>query len=164
MDESRIRIDVLVVTALKDELDALLDLDVDGAGRSAWTEERDRYDFPFHVRALSNEYGEPLRLAAAWSGEMGETAATERAGTLIDELDPACLAMCGICAGKRGEVFLGDVIVANRVYSYDRGKHSAASEGREEQSLHDIETYNLQGSWGMDATFFADEFQRSWEG
>jgi hypothetical protein len=78
VDESRI--DVLVVTALKDELDALLDLEVDGAGRSAWTEERDRYGFPFHVRQLSNEHGEPLRLAAAWSGEMGETAATERPG------------------------------------------------------------------------------------
>jgi hypothetical protein len=63
VDESRI--DVLVVTALKDELDALLDLEVDGAGRSAWREERDRHGFPFHMRQLSNEHGETLCLAAA---------------------------------------------------------------------------------------------------
>ncbi|HEX5747343.1 MAG TPA: pentapeptide repeat-containing protein [Archangium sp.] len=156
-------IDVLIVTALKDELDALLDIEVDGAGRSAWTETKDRHDFPFHVRELSNEHGELLHLAAAWSGEMGESAATERAGALIDELDPACLAMCGICAGRRGEVFLGDVIVASRVFSYDRGKQRSRGPGHEEDFLHDIETYNLEATWSMKASFFAEEFQRDWE-
>src|SRR5687768_16441483 len=105
MEESRS--DVLVVTALKDELDALLELELDGEGRSAWAERRDRHGFPYHVRQLANAHGPSLLLAAAWSGEMGETAATMRAGTLIDELNPTCLAMCGICAGRRGEVFLG---------------------------------------------------------
>lgn len=158
------RVDVLVVTALKDELDALLDIEVDGAGRSAWTEARDRHDFPFHVRELSNEHGELLHLAAAWSGEMGESAATERAGALIDEVDPTCLAMCGICAGRRGEVFLGDVIVASRVFAYDRGKQRSGGSGHEEDFLHDIETYNLEATWSMKASFFAEEFQRDWEG
>ena len=64
----------------------------------------------------------PLRIAAAWAGEMGESAAATRAATLIDQLSPNYLAMCGICAGKRGDTFLGDVIVADRVFSYDHGK------------------------------------------
>lgn len=162
MDEARI--DVLVITALKDELDALLELEPDGAGRSTWTESRDRHDFSFHVRQLANEYGEPLRVAAAWSGEMGESAATERAGALLDELAPGCLAMCGICAGRRGEVFLGDVIVANRVFGYDRGKHISRGSGQDEDFLHDIETYNLEATWSMKATSLAGEFQRHWEG
>jgi nucleoside phosphorylase len=56
---------------------------------------------------------------------MGGDATAARATALIKFLDPACLAMCGICAGKKKDVFLGDVIVASRVYRYDSGKFSA---------------------------------------
>src|SRR5687767_5895814 len=113
------RVDVLIVTALKDELDAVLELEIDGRGLEAWEDARDQSGFPYHLRELPNAYGEQLRVAAAWSGEMGEAAAAVRAVALIQELDPACLAMCGICAGWRGKVFLGDVIVADRVFSYE---------------------------------------------
>ncbi|HEX5746118.1 MAG TPA: pentapeptide repeat-containing protein [Archangium sp.] len=156
--------DVLIVTALKDELDAVLDLEVEGAGREAWELKRDQYDFPFHVRELRNEHGETLRVAAAWSGEMGETSAATRAVRLIDELDPACLAMCGICAGRRKKVSLGDVIVADRVFSYDHGKlveGPPASDGG--GHFRDITTYNLEATWRMEATYFAQEFQKTWK-
>src|SRR4051812_46715282 len=104
------RVDVLVVTALKEELDAVLELELDGQGRDAWEDARDLSGFPYHLREFPNGHGETLRMAAAWSGEMGEAAAAVRAVGLIQELDPVCLAMCGICAGWRGKVFLGDVI------------------------------------------------------
>lgn len=42
-------------------------------------------------------------------------------------LSPRWLAMCGICAGRRGEVSLGDLIVADRVFSYDHGKLIAST-------------------------------------
>ncbi|WP_437718582.1 hypothetical protein WMF45_20415 [Sorangium sp. So ce448] len=129
------RVDALIVTALQDELEAVLALG-DG-GRDGWREARDPGGFPYFVRDLSNDRGEPLRVAAAWSGRMGESAAAARAQGLIEELDPGCLAMCGICAGKRGEVSLGDVIVADRVYSYDEGKR-VAHHGGEGAFFHDI--------------------------
>src|SRR5262245_58491285 len=122
------RVDVLVVTALQDELDAVLELHA--PEESQWQEARDLHGFRYHYREIANERGVPFRIAAAWAGEMGESAAAARAQQLIDDLDPTCLAMCGICAGKRGDVFLGDVIVADRVYSYDHGELVAASEGR----------------------------------
>jgi nucleoside phosphorylase len=96
-----------------------------------------------------------MQVAAAWIGEMGEAAAAARAAALVNELDPACLAMCGICAGKRGEVSLGDVIVADRVYSYDHGKLVARDEGGSGEFFHDIETYSLNKAWKMDASIFA---------
>lgn len=159
-------IDVLIVTALKDELDALLALEVEGAGRDAWELRRDRYEFPFHVRELRNKHGEMLRVAAACSWEMGETSVATRTVQLIGELDPACLAMCGICAGSRKKVSLGDVIVADRVFSYDHGKFV---EGRDDGAgqahgfFRDITTYNLEATWKMDATYFAQEFQKDWK-
>ncbi|WP_437492801.1 pentapeptide repeat-containing protein [Sorangium sp. So ce1014] len=151
------RVDALVVTALQDELEAVLAQ----GGRDGWREARDAAGFPYYVRELPNDRGQPLRVAAAWSGRMGESAAAARAQGLIEELDPGCLAMCGICAGKRGEVSLGDVIVADRVYSYDEGKRVAASAGGGAgEFFHDIETYNLERTWNMDAALFAREFER----
>ncbi|WP_437840771.1 pentapeptide repeat-containing protein [Sorangium sp. So ce1153] len=152
------RVDALVVTALQDELEAVLALGE--GGRDGWREARDPAGFPYYVRELPNDRGQPLRVAAAWSGRMGESAAAARAQGLIEELDPGCLAMCGICAGRRGEVSLGDVIVADRVYSHDEGKRVAPGGDGAAEFFHDIETYNLERTWNMDAALFAREFER----
>ncbi len=157
------RVEVLIITALKDELDAVLEAAPGSQDEDGWARKTDRHVFPYYVRDLANAHDEPLRVAAAWSGEMGEAAAATRAVALIEALNPACLAMCGICAGKRGDTFLGDVIVADRVYSYDHGK-LMTGEGNAAELFHDIETYNLDKRWAMHAPDFAAEFQRSWEG
>lgn len=153
-------VDVLIVTALKEELDAFRALELDGKGQEGWADARDESGFLYHVREIPNEHGELLRVAAAWAGEMGERAAAGRAVGLIKELDPEFLAMCGICAGQRGKVFLGDVIVADRVFTYDHGKLIAGVEGRDDTFFSDITTYNLDGQWRIDATYFADVFSK----
>lgn len=141
-------IDVLIVVALEAELDAVL---AEGGGADGWREVRDHV----HVRTLPNGAGQALGVAAAWTGAMGAMATATRAAPLVAELQPSCLAMCGICAGKRGDVALGDVIVADRVYSFDHGKLVAAPDGRGPPSFfHDIATYNLERSWHMDAAAF----------
>ena len=61
--------------------------------------------------------------------------------------------MTGICAGNKDDVFLGDVIVAERVFKFDYGKLIAyyqEIEGqkiRTEEIFHDITTYNLKPLW-----------------
>ncbi|WP_437499304.1 pentapeptide repeat-containing protein [Sorangium sp. So ce1099] len=153
-------IDVLVITALQLELDAVLALGE--GGERGWQEALDPRGFRYHLREIPREPARPgaapLRVAAAWSGQMGESAAAVRAAHIVSHLDPACLAMCGICAGARGEVSLGDVIVAQRVYSYDHGKLIATTDRRGRRSealIRDIETYNLEKTWAMDAAYFA---------
>ncbi len=147
------RFDVLVLTALQDELDAVLGLGDDT--EPGWEATRDADGFAYHTRIISGEHG-ALSIAAAWIGEMGPSAAATRAATLVKELDPGCLAMCGICAGKRDEVALGDVIVASLVYDYDRGKLIARDEGQAASEFyHDIQTYNLERRWAMDAAYLA---------
>jgi WD40 repeat protein/nucleoside phosphorylase len=141
-------IDVLIVVALQDELDAVL---VEGGGAHEWRE----VDNHIHIRTLPNDAGQMLGVAAAWTGAMGMTATATRAAPLVAQLLPSCLAMCGICAGKRGDVALGDVIVADRVFSFDHGKLVAAQNGNGPSSFfHDIETYNLERSWRMNAAAF----------
>ena len=153
------QVDALIITALMDELEAVLAFGE--RGKDAWTTHNDPDGFPFHYRELPREDGgSPLRLAAASFDEMGESATATRATSLIKYLDPACIAMCGICAGNRKDVLLGDVIVADRVYSYDDGKRIA---GRDEDGqpfeefLHNLKTYNLQDTWRVDAAYFARE-------
>ncbi|WP_437320988.1 pentapeptide repeat-containing protein [Sorangium sp. So ce385] len=168
---SAVHPDVLIVTALQEELEAVLaagaaardepwpsgGLAGQGAGpRAAWEERRDRPGFRYHVARIPNERGETLVVAAAWIGEMGGTAAAARVQQLLDDLKPETLAMCGICAGDRREVSLGDVIVADRVYIYDHGKLVAGAAS--ERFWQDITTYNLEATWRHDAAFFAREF------
>src|SRR5690349_13500607 len=100
--DDRRRVDVLVLTALLDELEAVLGLGE--GGRSGWKDGDDSMGLPFHVRSIPRSGGRPLTLAAAWSGGMGEVAVTERARALARHLSPRWVTMCGICAGKRGDV------------------------------------------------------------
>ncbi|WP_437827054.1 pentapeptide repeat-containing protein [Sorangium sp. So ce1153] len=151
---------MLIITALQLELDAVLALGE--GGERGWQEALDPSGFRYHLREIPRDPARPgaapLRVAAAWSGQMGEGAAAVRATHVVSHLDPACLAMCGICAGARGEVSLGDVIVAQRVYSYDHGKLIATTDRRGRRSealIRDIETYNLEKTWAMDAAYFA---------
>ena len=153
------RFDALIITALFDELQAVLSFG-DG-GKSAWTTTKDEDGFPFHYRVFQREDGKaPLRIAAASYNEMGRGVTAARATALIKHLKPACLAMCGICAGNKKDVTLGDVIVADRVYSYDAGKYFASHDAaghRIEHFYPDIKTYNLEDKWRVDAGYFALE-------
>lgn len=140
-------VDVLVMTALIDELEALCA--VDGA---QWTVEKDATGHRLHRRRLGS-----VPIAAAWVGEMGRTSTATRATDLVLRLDPTVLAMCGICAGNPSDVSLGDVIVADRIYSYDPGKVVVRQRGaqRDEQFFPDITTYNLDHAWRNHVGYFA---------
>jgi hypothetical protein len=147
-------VDALILCALQDELEAVLAHDV---GAESWKENKDAEGFRFHRRTFDNRRGGELRVVVAWTGEMGRLRAANRAQQLIRELDPACLAMCGICAGDRGKVALGDVIVADRLYSYDEGGKVQRAEGKPPLTRHDLRTFDLEATWKMDAAFFARE-------
>jgi hypothetical protein len=94
------KFDALIITALLDELEAVLAL---GEGRKeAWTTERDPAGFPFHHREFPREVGgEPLRIAAASFDQMGGLPTVTRATTLINHLNPAC-ADARILSGNTG--------------------------------------------------------------
>ena len=153
------RYDVLIITALLDELDAVLALGE--GGKDGWETAPDGDGFPFHFREFPREEGDPLCVAAASFDEMGGNGTASRATALLKFLEPGCLAMCGICAGKQKDVFLGDVIVASYVYRSDSGEFSATQrdpEGhRSEAFFPDFKTFNLKDRWRVDAAYFARE-------
>lgn len=152
---SELHVDVLFLTVLAEELEAVLALGAAGAG--GWKAARDRRGFRYHYREILNERGLSLRFAAASTGTMDEPATAARVQGLIEELTPRGVALTGMCAGRRGEVSLGDVIVADRIYRFDHGKLIAADEGRRVELHRDLATYHLDPAWKREVALLARE-------
>lgn len=138
-------IDVLVVVALPDERDAVLEVTA-GATTDSWTQGRDGLGFTYHHREFSTLSGRPFRVAVARAQAMGGPAAAALTARLLVELKPRLLGMCGICAGRPGKTRLGDLIVADRLYEAKAGKVIRDAAGAAEL-FHDITTFNLDPRW-----------------
>ena len=84
---------------------------------------------------------------------MGGEAASNVATRLTTQFRPKCLAMVGVCAGWRGKVKLGDVVLADRLFRYDAGKIKTNIDNgnNEDVFLRDIKTYNLNPKWKQNA-------------
>lgn len=151
--------DVLILCALPEELAAVTALPAADGG---WQAKHDASGYPYHTGDFADLDGRRIRIAAARAADMGGTDAAAVAAALNQELKPRCLAMCGICAGRRGKVFLGDIIVADRLFRYDSGKlmKLRGGRGRQEKVLEDIQTYNLTKDWKVEA----DAFGTHWSG
>jgi nucleoside phosphorylase len=149
-------IDVLVITALKEELDAVLDID-EGAISPVWLPVPDDAGYTYYLRDFAYQSGGTFRVAAARATDMGKAPAAEAASRLVAQLHPRCLAMCGVCAGWRKKVAQGDVIVAQRLYEWDKGKVREFLDRRgkkQEEFEGDLTTYNLHPVWRQQAEDF----------
>lgn len=154
-------VDVLIVTAMKDELDAVLKIK-DGIA-VPWRAEIDPLGFRYHVAALERDGGPPIWIAAARAGAKGMLPTATTGVRLVQRLAPRCIAMSGVCAGRRGAVSQGDVIVADRVYQYTEGKQIVRSTrnrggGGRTEVFHDLTTYNLEPTWKQQI----EDFPRNW--
>jgi tetratricopeptide (TPR) repeat protein/nucleoside phosphorylase len=115
--------DVLIVTAIKEEYDQLLEVNEGAAPLSRWEERTMDDGRPFAVRQfLRIEGGVGFLVVATWAVRMGETATAIATSPFISRFKPRALAMCGVCAGRRGDTQRGDVVAADQVWSYEPGK------------------------------------------
>ncbi|NER06973.1 MAG: 5'-methylthioadenosine/S-adenosylhomocysteine nucleosidase [Okeania sp. SIO3C4] len=158
-----VTIDLLIITTLKDELDALKNCD--NQFGNTWQELTDNLGYPYYKTTLSHKNGSKLNIVAARPPEMGEINTSILATRLVSELKPSCLAMTGICAGnKEKNVFLGDVIVADRVFKFDSGKLVADYKLIDNQQVHfeemlpDIHSYNLNPKWKFAIEYFTQDW------
>lgn len=114
-------VDVLLICALKDEYDQVLEV-IDGIQNQGWHEYSLASGWIVADASFTTKTGGSLRIRATHASHMGREQAQAIASRLIGEQPARCIAMSGICAGRRGKVALGDVIFAERLYSYDAGK------------------------------------------
>ena len=140
---------VVLVTALKDEFDQVLNVNA-GAIDPAW---RIGTSLDGRMAATRRFHTPPegsMRFVVTWATQMGGVAASALAASLVAYYQPQCLAMCGICAGRQGKVNLGDVIFADRLWTYDSGKTISefTLEGmRADRFEGDMMQYHLPDAW-----------------
>lgn len=114
-------VDVLVVCALFDEFQALLDVTEDIV-EPGWANGTSQSGWMTASATFRGDQAGLIRIVATFASGMGRDIALATVLELLNEHPARCLAMSGICAGRRGKVSLGDVIFAERLYSYDAGK------------------------------------------
>lgn len=158
------RADVLIVTAVKSEWDAALAVDTGSTHGSHWKKRIGSTGLEVAFREFEAVDG-VIRIAVTQALGLGGTNAVIAAAQLLKEYDIRCLAMCGVCAGRRSEVALGDVIIADRLWEYDTGKLKVevvdGARIRREQS--DIEMYRLHpASWRQAAERFTIDRSATW--
>jgi nucleoside phosphorylase len=122
------QVDVLIITALKEEYEAARDAGLrgyaDNSGIAAWEDRDPRTPTTYIIGNYVAAGGAYMSVALARPTRMGSTATSSLVSSLVERLKPRCLAMCGVCAGNPADVALGDVIVAELAYAYDEGKRT----------------------------------------
>ncbi len=158
-------LDVLIITAVRDEYEAVLKVDTGAWPSSSWVKEAGPANHEIAFRDFQFSDKSRMRVAVAYATEMGQVASTEVAVSIVSAYKIRCLAMCGVCAGRRGKVNLGDVIVADRLWVYDTGKLKAEYDeqgNRHEHILGDPTTYNLDSKWNQNAEIWQPDPKAPW--
>ena len=137
--------DVCVVCALPEEARAFLEV-LQQHGEGALEEHvSSRYQYSYRFATIKNDKGEPLNLHVSWLPRYGPQEMTLHLSRVLEECQPRIAIMTGICAGDSQRVQLGDLVVAERTFTYDNGKFALDEHGRSVH-LHDILTYQLDAN------------------
>ncbi|NOS87979.1 MAG: hypothetical protein HOP34_05465, partial [Methylococcaceae bacterium] len=137
-------IDILLICALKDEYDQVLKV-TDGLIQPGWQIHPDANGWLVADACFTTQPGNPLTIRATHASYMGREQVQALASKLINQNPAKCIAMSGICAGRRGKVSLGDVIFAERLWSYDAGKTTV--ENGEQRFQGDMLQYRPSTGW-----------------
>jgi nucleoside phosphorylase/GTPase SAR1 family protein len=144
------QVDVVILTALTLEFEAVRKVSHGLTPEGAWREETSSTTGLPIAFATFGRQGKPaLRVALAHAGGMGVLSAGVRLYGLVEKFKPHCVAMTGVCAGRPGKTNLGDVIAAERLFLHDSGKLLASG------VQADIKTYNLPAAWRVRLEKFA---------
>jgi nucleoside phosphorylase len=137
--------DACVICALPEEARAFLEVvqqHCEGA-----LEERisPLYRYSYRSAILKNDKDEPLNLHISWLPRYGPQEMTLHLSHVLEECQPRIAIMTGICAGDAQQVQLGDLVVAERTFTYDNGKFTIDEHGRSVHR-HDTMTYQLDAN------------------
>lgn len=110
-------VDVVIITALQLEMDAIRHLPWD------WQADEVLDDSQFFSRGTFRSGGVDRSVVAAVSSRMGMVSAAVLTSKLVKHFRPKLVVMPGICAGVRDKVELGDVVCSEMSWNYQSGKH-----------------------------------------
>ncbi|MBP2274716.1 5'-methylthioadenosine/S-adenosylhomocysteine nucleosidase [compost metagenome] len=125
-----VKIDVLLIAALKMELDAAQQVfsasDTRPGGVAEWHSVDQDKPNPYIWGVYQMDDSQSFRIAFARPNRMGGDETGSVASALTEKLKPFALVMCGVCAGNPDDAALGDVLIADRTFNYHEGKTTTA--------------------------------------
>ncbi len=141
------RVDVVLLTAAEGEDDAVRLVEEGRVGE--WEKAPGPPGYGFDVWRAEYEAADGKRLSFVLSKafEIGGDGAGNAAARLVDYFKPRCLAMCGVCAGDPARVNLGDVIIADRVWRFDKGETENPTPGEKPVFRADTMTHQPPATW-----------------
>src|SRR6266536_206918 len=104
-----------------------------------------QYKYDYQSATIKNDKDEPLNLHVSWLPRYGPTEIALHLPHVLEEYQPRIAIMTGICAGDSQHVQLGDLVVAERTFTYDNGKFTLDEHGRRIHE-HDTMTYQLDAN------------------
>lgn len=111
------KVDLAIICALeKPELEEVLRLPWN------WSSARPLDDVVFVHDGYFKVDARTITVCATFAPRMGMVSTALRSSSMISQLRPRLLAMCGICAGVKGKVNIGDVILADPAWDFQSGK------------------------------------------
>lgn len=133
--------DVCIVCALPQEAAAFLEVVKQQCGVTFESRISPRHRYMYCCATIRNARGEPLSLHISWLARYGPEEMTIHLSHILEEYQPRIVIMTGICAGDAQQVQLGDLVVAERTFTYDSGKFVLESGKQVHQP--DTTTYQL---------------------
>ena len=145
MEEPSQLIDICVVCALPEETKAFLDAVQQQYNNAIEERISPRYQYSYRFATIKNDKNETLNLHISWLPRYGPQEMTLHLSRVLEECQPRIVIMTGICAGDPQQVQLGDLVVAERTFTYDNGKYTFDEQGRR-MHQHDTMTYQLDAN------------------
>ena len=137
--------DVCIVCALPEEARAFLEVVLQQCRGIIEERISPRYQYSYRFATFKNNKDESLTLHISWLPRYGPQEMTLHLSRVLEECQPRIAMMTGICAGDSQQVQLGDIVVAERTFTYDNGKFTLDEYGRSVH-LHDTMTYQLDAN------------------
>lgn len=137
--------DVCIICALPEEARALLKVVRTQCERAIEECISPRYQYGYRFAAIKNDKDELLNLHISWLPRYGPQEMTLHLSRVLEECQPRIAIMTGICAGNARQVQLGDLVVAERTFTYDNGKFTIDNDSGMIH-LHDTMTYQLDAN------------------
>ena len=123
IQKDNLKIDCAIITAVQNEWDQLFRCGI------VWKEYVKSDDPTQYFYSEYEKDGEVINILIAKQSQMGMSAASMLTTKIINTFSPKLICMVGIAGGRKGEVELGDIIVAEESWDYGSGKIKTAEQG-----------------------------------
>lgn len=146
--------DICIVCALYEKARAVLD-ELASRCTVSFAQAFSRLDsYEYRYTRIQNKKGESLTVLVTWLADSGPLRTSLDLKPLLQEFRPRFAAMTGFCAGYKGKVRLGDLVVAQYAYHYEEGKILIGSDGQTkhvpEMKTHDATTQVIHYARGFE--------------